>query len=906
MKQFEKRTKIVVLIAVISVFAVLLALASCSKPTGEVGGTATLTEVYFVPLDESIELDYWDSAQTIPLTAHSFESSVEYIQVKAFGEGNGYDNSAGISYSFSKKGLKLSAERKGEFSTQFIDKEDTSICYRLQVYFCDVKTVTNVTELRAMHEPYTIYRLAGDIDMTGVTWTPYDLYGCFDGCGYSVKNLKIEAPAGESRVGMFATVYGGVKNLTLTDATVSVGGSGEYVGMLAGVNEGALENLSITGSCLAADCDLVGAVVGAQMGRAKNLLINATVTGSRAVGGAFGNVVTTAFEKQTGITFEGSVNGYEWVGGIAGAATDIYNEIDTVADVAYFDNALNKGSVTGTYYVGGIVGYAVPSSYTKTTSSGKGGSSSSTVYDQLDLHVNSSVNEGAIVGVDYVGGLVGAMGVKEKTMTGFTGSCANRSKVKGTYYVGGYVGSAEGVTLEGLTNTHEVEGEAKVGGIAGYAYGIKNSTNEGKIVSTGVYYTGWANTGGVAGSVGDAENCTNRGEVASANGYVGGVFGFVSGSVKGCTNAGNVTALKYVGGVCGGVEGGTAENNKNTGTVLCSADCAGGVFGYLYNSSVVGSVNEGSVTGVSQVGGVVGVMSGGKLENATSSSQLISGSKQAVGGIIGKLSVKENESAPTVTGLASTSNVSGDNRVGGVIGEVDCEITIEAMQCTAQTVQGKSYVGGLVGYGKSATLSNSMIINTAVSGSDHVGGLIGVGKAVISGTFRGRIVIAALSEATDVFVGGIGGQLDFADNCVNYASITVTNGNYVGGIAGCLEPLKAGTVNKIVNCSNKAEINAGDYVGGIAGKATNAYADACINEARITGTKRVAGIFGGAKEVKGISNCVNKSDASITAEEYAAGILGAEVSTNKVTGCRNEAIVNSRNKIGGIVVGDGG
>lgn len=905
MKRFEKHTKIIVLLAVISVFAVLLALASCSKPTGEVGGTATLTEVYFVPIDESIELNYWDSAATIPLTAHSFESSVEYIKVKAFEQGDGYDNSAGISYSFSKKGLKLSAERKGEFSTQFISEEDKSICYRLQVYFCDVKTVTSAAELQAMYEPYTIYRLAGDIDMTGVAWTPYDLYGCFDGSGYSVKNLKIEAPAGESRVGMFATIYGGVKNLTLTDATVSVGGSGEYVGMLAGVNEGALENLHLTGSCLAADCDLVGAVAGAQMGRARNVLINATVTGSRAVGGAFGNVVTTVFEKQTGVTFEGSVSGYEWVGGIAGAATDIYNVINTAADVAYFDNALNKGSVTGTYYVGGIVGYAVPSSYTKTTSSGKGGSSSSTVYDQLDLHINSSVNEGAIFGVDYVGGLVGAMGVEGETMTGFTGSCANRYKVKGTYYVGGYVGLAEGVTLEGLTNTHEVEGEAKVGGIAGYAYRIKNATNEGKIVSTGVYYTGWANTGGVAGSVGDAENCTNRGEVTAANGYVGGVFGFVSGGVKGCTNAGNVTALKYVGGVCGGIESGTAENNKNTGAVIGSGDRAGGVFGYLDNSNVVGSVNEGSVTGVSQVGGVVGAVSGGKLENATSSGQLISGSKQAVGGIIGKLFVKENGSAPTVSGLASTSNVAGDSRVGGVIGEVDCEITIEAMQCTAQTVQGKSFVGGLVGYGKSATLSNSMIINTAISGSDHVGGLIGVGKAVISGTFRGTLVIAELASVADVFVGGIGGQLDFADNCVNYAAITVANGNYVGGIAGRLEPLKSGMVNQTVNCTNKAEITAKNYVGGIAGKAASAYADTCVNEARITGTKHVAGVFGDAGEVKDISNCVNKSNAMITADGYAAGILAASVSTSKITGCRNEAAINCQSSVGSIVVGDG-
>lgn len=905
MKKSGKLTKLLIVGAVAVIFGTLLLLASCAKGA-TVTEAANLVETYFVPKDTVIELNYSESAKEIPIDGTAYESSVDYLNARVFEEYYGYDNSAGINYKITDSGIRIWAERTGEFGAKRVTTDDQNCTFRLKIYFCEEKTVTNAQELMSMNDPYTIYKLGGDIDMSGVEWVPYDLYGCFDGNGYSVKNLKIEGKAGENKIGMFSTVYGGVQNVTLADASVTVNGCSEYVGILAGINKGKLKDIRVTGTLAAPDCDIVGAVAGAQLGNSSDISVNAAVEGCRAVGGIFGNTVTTRIEKQSHLSFDGSVNGYEWVGGISGAVSDVHDQSNTSYDKVSINHATNKGKISGSYYVGGIVGYAVPDTYTTTSSSGKGGSSTSTHVDALDLEVNSSVNEGEIVGVDYVGGLAGAMGYPEHTMTGFTGICINNHGVKGVYYVGGIVGFAEGIWLDGLSNTVEVEGQAKVGGIAGESDGIRNCQNSGKITATGMYYDSWGYAGGVAGSASEIEGCTNKGEVVSENGIAGGIAGFVSTKINSCTNEGAVTSPKRIGGIAGCIENTTADLNTNKGAVTGTDFSIGGVFGYTSESTVSNAKNEGAVVGRTQTGGVIGYMSGGSLATASSTATLVSATENSVGGVIGYVTKEEKKSTPTLSGLSSSSNVSGADYVGGSIGQIRCEMTVESLQCTATAVQGNNFVGGLIGKGDTVTVSNSMIINTTVSGKSFVGGLIGLGKGVSSGTFRGSIEIAELTEVTDVYVGGIGGKLDFASNCINYSKISVPNGSYVGGIAGILTPVNTSSPNLTANCTNKETVSGAKYVGGIAGRADIAYADTCVNEAAITGTKRVAGIFGSAGEVKSVVNCSNKSEAMITAESSAAGIIASSVSTSNVTGCRNDAAINCPSDVGSIVIGDNG
>lgn len=703
---------------------------------------------------------------------------------------------------------------------------------------------------------------------------------------------------------MFSTVHGAVRNLTLEDASVTVTGNCEYVGLLCGINQGLLTELRITGEVTAADADFVGGVAGVQIGASRGLSVNAEVAGCRAVGGVFGNAVTPKTERQVGLSFAGSVTGYEWVGGIVGAVTDVHNHTKDGSDRVYLDDVKNTGEVSGRYYVGGIVGYAIPDTYTTTTSSGKGGTSTSTHVDRVDLYLDRGINEGAVSGTDYVGGIVGAMNAAEHIVKG---SCENRHKVTGVYFVGGIAGEAIGMTLDGFTSSVEVEGHAMVGGIAGNATAVTNSKNTGNITATGTYYDSYGYTGGIVGSVAKVEGCTNTGAIVSNKGCAAGIAGHVSEAVSTCKNEGAVTvSAERVGGVAGHIKNATAESNENTGAVTATSYSVGGVFGYVENSTVKAAASSGTVIGNTQVGGIIGTFGSGSIEGATCTAALVEAKSESAdsgraGGVVGHIFA-----ASKLSSLTSSASVTGCEAVGGVIGRIDCEITIEGLRSTAPSVRGTSYVGGLVGRGEAATLSNSILLNTTVSGGSYVGGLVGHGKGVVSGTFRGTLEIDALTEETEVYVGGIGGRLDYADNCVNYAEVSVPKGRYVGGIAGRLVPHSSGSSYKTINCTNKASVTGGTYVGGIAGSADNAFAELCTNEAAITAESCAGGILGGAHNVKSISNCTNKHDAVITATSCAAGILAKSASScsSLVTGCRNEAAINCPSELGNILIGD--
>ena len=165
--------------------------------------------------------------------------------------------------------------------------------------------------------------LTADITLdSGANWTPIGSYpsngyaGIFDGAGHTISNLNIKTPSSDC-VGLFGYVDGGmVKNLNLTNVSVS-GDAG--VGGVVGYNSGTIQSCMVSGSV--SGNDQVGGVVGYNAG------------GSNVEGCCFA---------------DGSVSGYDWVGGVVGANNE------TVEGCCFAG-----GRVTGTgdgAYVGGVVG----------------------------------------------------------------------------------------------------------------------------------------------------------------------------------------------------------------------------------------------------------------------------------------------------------------------------------------------------------------------------------------------------------------------------------------------------------------------------------------------------------------------------------------------------------------------
>ena len=114
--------------------------------------------------------------------------------------------------------------------------------------FTEIRTVEDLERIQA--DPAGSYRLAADLDMTGLDWTPFDFQGVLDGAGHTVYNLTVTKTGGELRdtvdgndkryttsfAGLFAALVDAeVKDLSLLGVDVALETDGHaYAGALAG------------------------------------------------------------------------------------------------------------------------------------------------------------------------------------------------------------------------------------------------------------------------------------------------------------------------------------------------------------------------------------------------------------------------------------------------------------------------------------------------------------------------------------------------------------------------------------------------------------------------------------------------------------------------------------------------
>ena len=95
--------------------------------------------------------------------------------------------------------------------------------------------------------------LTNNIDMAGVDFDPVSSFsGTFDGNGKTISNLTVVLESG-NYVGMFTEIAadGNVFDLNLADITVDATGSGaRFVGTIAGLNYGTINNCTVTGTVI--------------------------------------------------------------------------------------------------------------------------------------------------------------------------------------------------------------------------------------------------------------------------------------------------------------------------------------------------------------------------------------------------------------------------------------------------------------------------------------------------------------------------------------------------------------------------------------------------------------------------------------------------------------------------------
>lgn len=424
-------------------------------------------------------------------------------------------------------------------------------------------------EAQGMDYASANYVLSCDIDLNGAKWEPIAQFsGVLDGAGFAIRGLEIryqDPILGEkdTAVGLFGTLEGTVRNLTIGESSVSAKGESVYTGAFAGkVYGGTLEN-----------CQTEATV---------------KVSGGYQTGGLCGTVNKTGSiigcTNAAGVNASGTVGG---AGGIAGSADCVLEKcantgtVTAKADAAGIavtaNNSVlqctNTGTVTAGGYAAGIVCRF------------SDGALNASMQDD-SVRIRECTNTGDITSTGDPAG-----GIAVCARTGSIESCSNSGTVTAPMEVGGILAyfqqsvfgdACKSFTLTGCSNSGTVRSGENyaAGGICGILYAnqteitIADCTNSAAVDASGqkdILISG-AEAGGILGEATvsrlEIRNCVNSGPVTGF-GSAGGVAGYVSSDtetvedpeliIARCVNFGSVYVIDagglrqeiYAGGILG-------------------------------------------------------------------------------------------------------------------------------------------------------------------------------------------------------------------------------------------------------------------------------------------------------------------------------------------------------------------
>jgi len=303
------------------------------------------------------------------------------------------------------------------------------------------------------------------------------------------------------------------------------------------------------------------------------------------------------------------------------------------------------------------------------------------------------------------------------------------------------------------------------------------------------------------------------------------------------------------------------DNHKITGLWSKTASSYAGLFSNIAGSnSIIRNLNlEGvdintNTTG-SHIGGLVGNMDGSIIGCTVTGSVKGNGDTGLLAGAVGG----------SITGCSVSGTVTGNgNNAGLLAGQVSSPVT----DCTA---------------------------NGSVSGSaQYMGGMIGSSTTSLSKCYA-RVTVVSSSTSSSPCAGGLCGR------CISSSYITLCsvdgiirgdNLNNVGGLCGY-------SSSSVINeCKTNVTVSGGIYAGGLCGQISQTVVTRSLSSGSVTGGKYVGGLIGYTSA--SISDCYSTADATATSETaYAGGIVG--YTSNQVSNCYATGNITSTTKVAGVV-----
>ena len=757
------------------------------------------------------------------------------------------------------------------------------------------------------------FLLTADIDLVAYTGTSFNIIGnagapfigVFDGDGHTISNFTYTS-TGTDHIGLFGYVEytaAEIKNLGLINPNVDAG-TGNKVGSLVGwLVNGAITDCSSVGGSVSG-YDSVGGLVGYHSyGTVSSSYATGNVSGgSYRVGGLIGFsnwIVSDSYAT-------GSVSGTSIVGGLMGssghggqvsnsyATGSVLGTGDSVGGLLGFldtrdiwgyaivTNSYATGNVSGWRNVGGLVG-------------GNGGT------------VSNSYATGSVLGTgDYVGGLVG-YNYQEYYLGGRVRNCYAAGSVSGDDYVGGLVGYNRSDGISGgyvymSYSTGSVSGTNWVGGLVGHDY-------DGGSRVMGSYWD--TQTSGQASSDGGTGKTTAEMQTKST------FFGWDFATIWTMTCEGWYPRLWWEPEAYGGGSG--TEGDPYLIYSACQMQAIGAdsddwdkhfklmvdidlgtytgtSFNIIGNSSTkFTGVFDGdghtisnftyNSTGTGGIGLFGYVYPNAEIKNlGLINPNVDAGTGNNVGSLVGRLVIG------TVNGCyAEGGSVSGDQYVGGLVGWFSSG-TVSNSYATG-SVSGDQRVGGLVGYNSSGTVSNSYATGSVSGTDDYVGGLLG--KNWNGGTVSECYATGSVSGWD--YVGGLVGENDegsTVSECYATGSVSGTGNWYVGGLVG------RNYDSTVSNSYAMGIVSGTAYVGGLVGRNHDSTVSDSYAAGDVSGNSRVGGLLGWNTFGSTVSN--SYATGSVSGTDYVGGLVGNNNSST-VNNSYSAGEVNGVTDVGGLI-----
>lgn len=182
--------------------------------------------------------------------------------------------------------------------------------------------------------------------------------------------------------------------------------------------------------------------------------------------------------------------------------------------------------------------------------------------------------------------------------------------------------------------------------------------------------------------------------------------------------------------------GANITNAQSNAQVIATADTAGGLVGNHNSGSIQHCFATGNVTANSTAGGLIGGSYGGLIFESFASGNITAVSGDIAGGLVGSLWTTMNK-------VYATGNVQGRDYVGGLVGDF---VSSDVSDCySTGNVTGRSWIGGLIGHFYGNSLNRCYSSGNATGTSSQVGGMIGLYQ---SGSVSDSFSVGSVSGAS--------------------------------------------------------------------------------------------------------------------------------------------------------------